>query len=96
MPYALEITSTYEKRLLRFFKRHRDVVSKYRKTIRLLELDPFHPSLRLHRPSGRLKDLYSVSIDLRYRITMAFFIEDQRIVPVNIGTHDEVYGTPRT
>lgn len=44
--------------------------------------------LRLHRLGGRLEDLYSVSIDLRYRITMAFFIEDQRIVPVNIGTHD--------
>jgi mRNA-degrading endonuclease YafQ of YafQ-DinJ toxin-antitoxin module len=57
----------------------------------LLEVDPYHPSLRLHKLSGRLEMLHSVSIDMQYRITIEFIIEDKTIIPVNIGTHDEVY-----
>ena len=61
------------------------------KNILLMETDPFHPSLRLHPLQGKLKDLHSVSIDMQYRISIEFYIEDNRIIPVNIGTHDEVY-----
>ncbi|CAA6819030.1 MAG: Unknown protein, partial [uncultured Sulfurovum sp.] len=40
---------------------------------------------------GKLKELHSVSIDMQYRISIEFYIEDNKIIPVNIGTHDEVY-----
>jgi mRNA-degrading endonuclease YafQ of YafQ-DinJ toxin-antitoxin module len=89
--WTLEITPGYQRRLIRFLKKHPAILPKYEKTILLLEADPFHPSLRLHRLSGRLRDLHSVSIDMRYRISIEFYIEDERIVPVAIGTHDEVY-----
>ncbi|MDQ7046317.1 MAG: plasmid stabilization protein [Sulfurovum sp.] len=91
MPYAIEITQSYEKRLVKFLKKHRDITSKYGKVIRLLEVDPFHPSLRLHKLFGKLDKLYSVSIDMQYRISIEFYIEDNKIIPVQIGTHDEVY-----
>jgi addiction module RelE/StbE family toxin len=91
MPYKIDITQSFEKRLLRFLKKHQDIVSKYKKTILLLEVNPFHPSLRLHKLTGNLETLYSVSLDMQYRITMEFYIQDERIVLVNIGTHDEVY-----
>ncbi len=55
-----------------------------------MEVDPFHPSLRLHPLQGKLKDLHSVSIDMQYQISIEFYIEDSKIIPVNIGTHDEV------
>lgn len=57
----------------------------------LLEIDPFHPSLRLHRLKGPLKDLHSVSINIQYRITMEFTIEEKSIVPIDVGSHDAVY-----
>ncbi len=91
MPYKIDITQSFEKRLLRFLKKHQDIVSKYKKTILLLEVNPFHPSLRLHKLTGNLETLHSVSLDMQYRITMEFYIQDERIVLVNIGTHDEVY-----
>ena len=91
MPYEIEYTPGYEKKLFKFLKKHKDVVGRYKKTILLMEADPFHPSLRLHLLKGKLKDLHSVSIDMQYRISIEFYIDDNRIVPVNIGTHDEVY-----
>lgn len=35
--------------------------------------------------------LYSVFINLSYRITLELLIEDERITPVNVGDHDTVY-----
>ena len=56
-----------------------------------MEINPFHPSLRLHKLQGKLDSLHSVSIDMQYRISIEFYIKDNRIIPINIGTHDEVY-----
>jgi len=91
MPYKIEITQSYNKKLVKFLKKHKDITPKYKKVIRLLELDPFHPSLRLHKLSGKLNILHSVSIDMQYRITIEFYIENEKIIPINIGTHDDVY-----
>ena len=91
MPYEIEYTQKYEKKLFKFLKKHRDIVERYKKTIQLMELDPFHPSLRLHKLEGKLNTLHSVSIDMQYRISIEFYIENNRIIPINIGTNDEVY-----
>jgi len=91
MPYEIEYTQKYEKKLFKFLKKHRDIVEKYKKTIQIMEINPFHPSLRLHRLQGKLDKLHSVSIDMQYRISIEFYIENNRIIPINIGTHDEVY-----
>ena len=91
MPYKLEITPTYMKRLVKFLKKHKDLKERYCKVITLLEIDPYHPSLRLHKLSGKLEMLHSVSLNMQYRITMEFTIEEGKIIPVNIGTHEEVY-----
>ncbi|MEW6489613.1 MAG: plasmid stabilization protein [Thermodesulfobacteriota bacterium] len=91
MRYVLVFTQQYEKRARRFLKRHPELKRPYVKTLQLLEADPFHPSLRLHRLAGRLADLHSVSITLSYRITLEFLIEGNEIVPVDVGDHDTVY-----
>jgi mRNA-degrading endonuclease YafQ of YafQ-DinJ toxin-antitoxin module len=91
MPFQINYSQSYKKREKKFFKKHMNLLDKYEKTLRLLEANPFHPSLRLHKLSGKLEELHSVSLDMQYRITMEFYIEDEKIVPVNIGTHDEIY-----
>jgi hypothetical protein len=35
--------------------------------------------------------LHSVSLSMRYRITLELELREHEIVFVNIGTHDEVY-----
>lgn len=91
MSYRLVFTAQYVKRATRFLKRHPDMEKQYLKTLQLLALNPHHPSLRLHRLSGKLETLHSVSISLSYRITLELFIQDGQIIPVNVGDHDAVY-----
>ncbi len=91
MTWSLVFTEQYEKRARRFLKRHPELERQYLKTLQLLEANPFHPSLRLHPLAGRLTGLHSVSINLSYRITLEFLINDQEIIPVNVGDHDAVY-----
>jgi toxin HigB-1 len=56
-----------------------------------LEANPFHPSLRLHPLHGKLAGLHSVSINLSYRITLELLIQDEQIIPINVGDHEAVY-----
>lgn len=92
MTYGLLFTEQYNKRAAKWIKRHPELRQQYLKTLQLLELNPFHPSLRLHPLSGRLQGIHAVSINLSYRITIEFLITDQEILLINVGDHDAVYG----
>ena len=91
MAYALVFTDDYTRRVLRFLKRHPELKTQYAKTLALLEINPHHPSLRLHALAGRLQGVHSVSINLSYRITLELLIQDQQIIPLTVGDHDAVY-----
>ncbi|MBU3604872.1 hypothetical protein [Polynucleobacter sp. AP-Kaivos-20-H2] len=91
MSWQLIFTEQYNRRAAKFLKRHPDVESQYEKTLELLELNPHHPSLRLHGLSGRLDGLQSISINLKYRVTIEMIISDNEIVLINVGDHDAVY-----
>ncbi|MFZ1037951.1 MAG: type II toxin-antitoxin system YafQ family toxin [Smithella sp.] len=84
-------TDSYLKRARKFIKKHPDLISQYEKTLKILEINPFHRSLRLHKLQGRPSELYSVSINISYRMTIIFMIEDDKIIPIDLGSHDEVY-----
>jgi toxin HigB-1 len=84
-------TDSYIKRAKKFIKKHPELISQYQKTLKLLELNPNHPSLRLHKLHGKLSELYSIAINISYRISIDFLIEDNKIIPVDIGSHDDVY-----
>lgn len=90
MSFQLIFTAQYEKRATRFLKRHPKLEKQYLKTLQLLEMNPHHPSLRLHALSGNFQGLHSVSINLSYRITLELLIHDEEIIPVNVGDHDAV------
>jgi len=89
--YRIRYTTPYLKKEARFLKKHPEVRQQYVKTIQLLESNPHHPSLRLHKLKGHLDDVHSVSINMKYRITIEFIIQDKIIIPVMIGSHDEAY-----
>ena len=89
--YEVIFTKKYEKTSKKFFKKHSNLVNKYIKTIRLLKSNPHHPSLRLHKLQGNLKEFYSISLDMEYRIILDFIIIDRKIYLIDIGKHDEIY-----
>ncbi|MCF6263357.1 MAG: type II toxin-antitoxin system RelE/ParE family toxin [Xanthomonadales bacterium] len=91
MTYTLIYPETYIKKTKIFLRKHPDIHKQYRKTLQLLELNPRHPSLRLHKLKGRLKHLSSVSINMHYRIVLEFVIQDQEIILINIGDYGQVY-----
>ena len=91
MSFALVFTEAYNRRALRWLKRHPDLRQIYLKTLLLLEANPYHPSLRLHALGGKHQGVHSVSINLSYRITLELMIRDEQIILVNIGDHDAVY-----
>ena len=91
MPHSLVFTDSYVKIERRFLKKHPELLERYGKTLTLLEVDPFHPSLRLHALKGRLAGLHSISINLQYRITIEFEMRDQEILLVSVGAHGDVY-----
>lgn len=91
MTYRIIYTPGYNKRAARFLKKHPEFFVQYEKTLRLMELDPYHPSLRLHKLKGALSDLLSVSINISYRITLEFIIQDETLIPVDVGSHQDVY-----
>ena len=90
--YKLIFTETYLRREKRFLKRHPELIKRYKKVLRLLELNPSHPSLRLHKLSGKFLGKYSVSITMSYRIVITFTVTEKGIVLLDVGSHDEVYG----
>ena len=92
MSYGLVFTDTYNKRAAKWLRRHPELRQQYLKTLQLLELNPFHPSLRLHALSGRLQGIHAISINLSYRITLELLLTDEEIVLINVGDHDAVYG----
>lgn len=87
MTFRLVFPASYRRREKAFLNRHPDIQSRYFKTLLLLEENPHHPSLRLHALKGRLDGLHSVSISMRYRITMEMEVREREILLVNVGTH---------
>ncbi|RJP47102.1 MAG: plasmid stabilization protein [Desulfobacteraceae bacterium] len=91
MTYKLIYTKSYNKRAAKFLQKHPDLIGQYEKTLKLLEANPHHPSLRLHSLQGKLKLLSSVSINISYRITLQMVILEKQIILVDVGHHHQVY-----
>jgi hypothetical protein len=80
--YNILYTESYEEKAKKFIKRHPEMKGLYEKTFRLLEINPYHPSLRLHKVNLHGIEIYSVSINLAYRITIDFIVEEEKIIPL--------------
>ena len=89
--YTIVYPESYIRRARKFLAKNPDLTRQYQKTLELLEINPFHPSLRLHPLKGRLEGLHSVSINIAYRITLELLIKGKEIILVNVGKHEKVY-----
>jgi len=89
--YKLIFPETYKKTEKKFFKKPPDLLDRYERILKLLQINPFHPSLRLHKLNPPLEKFYSVSLNMKYRIIIDFVIEDEKIIFLNINIHDKAY-----
>jgi len=91
MSYTLVFTQSYNRRVAKWIRRHPELRAQYLKTLQILEINPFHPSLRIHALGGRLQGIHAISINLSYRITLELFLAEQEIILLNVGDHDTLY-----
>lgn len=82
------ITKYAEKKYNKYRKSDSKLSQKLDVTILRLGNNPNHPSLRLHKLSGRLEE-WSVSVTSDIRLIFQYV--DSGILVVDLGTHDEVY-----
>lgn len=88
--YSLIFTESYEIKARKFLKKHPEVIGQYEKALKLLELNPYHPSLRIHKVNIQGDEVFSISINISYRITIDLLIDKMEIIPINIGSHDDI------
>lgn len=73
-----------------YVKEHRvlplHVQKRVGKTLELFSQNPLHPSLRLHRLSGKWEGHWSLSITLKHRIIFKT-MENDDVLLVSVGTH---------
>ena len=91
MSYRLIYPDSYNRRAKKFLAKHPEIHNQYQKTLELLEINPHHPSLRLHGLKGRLNGLSSVPVNMSYRIVLELIIVDSDIILVDVGNHHQVY-----
>ena len=60
--------------------------------LNILIYDPYESSLKTHKLTGKLKDLWSFSIAYDIRVVF-YFTKDKpkKAVFIDIGSHDDVY-----
>lgn len=60
--------------------------------LEFFSIDPYTPRLKTHKLSGKLKDLWSFSIEYNLRVVFYFTNDNpKKAILVDIGTHEEVY-----
>ena len=68
----------------------RNRVERFKQKPDIFQNNPFEKSLRTHKLSGRLSDLWSFSVEYDVRVVF-YFADENKVIFVDIGTHDEVY-----
>ena len=85
----IEISLDLDKELRRLKSKDGQLVKKIEKQLKLFQQNHLHPSLRTHKLSGNLDNMWSISIDKNQR--MLFFLDSSGVYFFDLGTHDEVY-----
>ncbi len=89
--YTIDQTETFERTAQKFFKKHRDLLDKFTEVIQTLQEDPFSKTLKTHKLKGELSQYYACRLTYEYRIVLTIMLTDEKIILMDIGSHDDVY-----
>lgn len=88
----VSFSSSFKKSARKKFRINPHLENDFWICVQLFTQNPFDPTLKTHKLSGKLSQLWSFSIDFDNRVV--FYFTDQnpkQAVFVDIGTHNEVY-----
>jgi mRNA-degrading endonuclease YafQ of YafQ-DinJ toxin-antitoxin module len=86
----VSFSSSFKRSFKRRIKGNVDMEERFWQKLELFTANPFEPSLKTHKLSGKLKNVWSFSIDYDARVLL-YFESDGNAVFIDIGSHDEVY-----
>ena len=85
----IELSPKFSKSYKKLVVRRPDVAISVLQKVLLFSQDPNSRSLAMHKLKGSLKDVWSFSIESDLRIIVDR--KDDKVIFVDIGSHDEVY-----
>jgi mRNA-degrading endonuclease YafQ of YafQ-DinJ toxin-antitoxin module len=86
----ISFSSSFRRAFKKRIKGNLDLEARFWQKVEQFTIDPFDQSLKTHKLSGKLKELWSFSVEYDERV-LFYFAEDGNAVFVDIGSHDEVY-----
>lgn len=86
---------SFKRAFKRLIKKNPSLQTRVSEVLKLLEYDPFTPSLKSHKLTGNLDEYWSCSVNYNCRIVFKFSQSNELnqtfIILIDIGSHDEVY-----
>lgn len=86
----VSFSSSFKRVFKKQIKGNTDLEARFWQKLEQFTANPFDQGLKTHKLSGKLKDLWSFSLDYGERVVF-YFTDDGDAVFVDIGSHDEVY-----
>ena len=86
----ISFDNSFKRAFKKRIKSNRTLEKKFRDKLEQFQKNPFEPSLKTHKLSGKLKDLWSFTIEYDIRIIF-YFTDNNDAVFIDIGSHDQVY-----
>ncbi|MFZ2555452.1 MAG: type II toxin-antitoxin system RelE/ParE family toxin [Minisyncoccia bacterium] len=87
----MRITVEYSSRFIRTIRKiDADLQTEILEKIELLKGSDNHKRLKVHTLTGKLKGIWSFSVNYRIRVTFSKQKKDALVLET-VGTHDEVY-----
>lgn len=86
----ISFSDSFKRSFKKRIKGNEILEKKFKIKLEKFKQNPFEQSLKTHKLSGKLKDLWSFSLEYDLRIVF-YFTDDGNAVLVDIGTHDQVY-----
>lgn len=80
---------SFERKLVKFLKLHKELDPDVTRVVRLLELDINSPLLKTHKLHGKMSVSYACKINYNFRIIFSF--DSKYVYLESIGSHDDVY-----
>lgn len=86
----ISFSSSFKRSFKRKLAGDAERVERFWRIVERFQTEPYHPSLKTHKLSGKLRHLLSFSVE--YDLRVIFYFEDANTARfIDIGTHDDVY-----
>jgi addiction module RelE/StbE family toxin len=90
MKIEIGFSSSFKRAFKKRIRGNEKLETRFWERLEYFTQNPFHPTLRTHKLSGELEELWSFSVEYDCRVIFKF-LEENRILLIDIGTHEEVY-----